>query len=107
MTLRLGPLGAPVAIVRVEQLSPWPTADITAVLGHYPGIEEVVWAQDEPENMGALSYAVPRLAASVAPTVRITTSSRRRAGSPATGSHDLHSLELASILDRAIGEVPS
>jgi 2-oxoglutarate dehydrogenase E1 component len=99
--------GTPVAIVRIEQLSPWPKADVTAALAKYPRTEEVVWAQDEPENMGALTFAVPRIQASVGSAAKIYTASRRVAGSPATGSHEIHDLEVGSILDRAIGRVPS
>ena len=57
---------AGVAIVRVEQLYPWPTARLTAVFDHYGDAEEVVWLQEEPENMGAWSFvhaAPARLAA--------------------------------------------
>jgi 2-oxoglutarate dehydrogenase E1 component len=99
--------GPPIGIVRVEQLTPWPTPDVTAVLARYPRVEEVVWAQDEPENMGALTFAVARLPMSVGSAAQIYAVSRRRAGSPATGSHLLHPLELESILERAIGPVPS
>ncbi len=96
--------GAPIAVLRVEQLAPWPADDLAAALGRYPGVEEIVWAQDEPENMGALTYAVPRLAA-LAGSATVTGIARRAAGSPATGSHDFDLLERKATLDRAIGQV--
>jgi 2-oxoglutarate dehydrogenase E1 component len=70
-----------VALVRVEELYPWPHAELQGVLERYAGIAEVVWAQEEPRNMGAWSYAEPRLralvgsqlgsATSAAPTGRV------------------------------------
>ena len=99
--------GAPIGILRIEQLSPWPTSDITAALARYPRAEEVIWAQDEPENMGGLTYAVPRLPAAVGSAAQIYKVSRRVAGRPATGSHQIHDLERESIVDRAIGSVPA
>src|SRR5438105_2489803 len=50
-----------VALVRVEELYPWPGNQIAQVVDLYPAIEEVVWAQEEPKNQGAWSYASPRL----------------------------------------------
>ena len=50
-----------VAIVRLEQLFPFPEDELSAVLSGYPGLKEVVWAQEEPRNMGAWNYAAPRL----------------------------------------------
>ena len=45
-----------VAIARVEQLYPWPAAEIDRVLQGYPNVTEVVVAQEEPENMGAWPF---------------------------------------------------
>ncbi len=58
----LAPQRAPhVALVRVEELYPWPGNQIAQIVDLYPAIEEVVWAQEEPKNQGAWSYASPRL----------------------------------------------
>ena len=53
-----------VAIIRVEELAPWPR-EVGAVVDLYPNVEEVVWAQEEPKNMGAWTYVQPRLRASI------------------------------------------
>ena len=53
--------GAPVAIVRVEQLYPWPEAELFAVLDRYPDAKQVWWVQEEPSNMGAWTYVHERL----------------------------------------------
>ena len=47
---------APVAVVRVEQLYPWPEAELLAVLDRYPERHEVWWVQEEPANMGAWTF---------------------------------------------------
>ncbi len=53
-----------VAIVRIEELAPWPR-QVGSVVDLYPNVEEVVWAQEEPKNMGAWTYVQPRLRASI------------------------------------------
>src|SRR6185503_1067344 len=53
-----------IAIVRVEELYPWPQ-EVARTFDLYPGVEEVVWVQEEPKNMGAWSYVSPRLRADV------------------------------------------
>ena len=49
------------AVVRVEQLYPWPKEQIAAVLARYAQATEVVWAQEEPANMGAWDFVRDRL----------------------------------------------
>ena len=48
-----------VALVRVEQIYPFPSSDLIPVLERYDRAEEIVWAQEEPENMGAWSSPAP------------------------------------------------
>ncbi len=50
-----------VAAVRVEELYPFPTDDIRAVIANYPKLREIVWMQEEPKNMGAWTFVEPRL----------------------------------------------
>ena len=52
---------AEVAIARVERLAPFPEEEISRVLARYPNLTEIVWAQEEPRNMGAWTYVEPRL----------------------------------------------
>jgi 2-oxoglutarate decarboxylase len=91
------------AVVRVEQLYPWPEERIQAVLDRYPESTEVVWLQDEPENMGAWSFVHGRLHRLLRDRRTLRHVSRSEAGSPATGSHLIHSLEHEDLLDRAVG----
>ena len=53
--------GAPVAVVRVEQLYPWPYDQLDEIVAGYPNADELVWLQEEPENMGAWSFVKGRL----------------------------------------------
>jgi 2-oxoglutarate dehydrogenase E1 component len=92
-----------VAVVRVEQLYPWPKHQIASVLSRYPVATEAVWAQEEPANMGARRFAGEQLAEVVGEKCRMTHVARGSSGSPATGSHTLHDLEQADILDRVLG----
>ncbi|HET7621428.1 MAG TPA: 2-oxoglutarate dehydrogenase E1 component [Gemmatimonadaceae bacterium] len=87
-----------VAIVRVEELYPWPHEAISAVLERYPGVEEVVWAQEEPKNAGAWSFVSPRLRAAVGNTVPIRYVGRPERASPAEGYASAHSEQQAAIV---------
>jgi 2-oxoglutarate dehydrogenase E1 component len=97
---------AGVAVVRVEQLHPWPAAELAAVLGRYRSVTEVVWFQEEPENMGAWAYVLGRLPALVPAGASLAHVNRPESGSPATGAGTVHQLELRDVLDRAVGPVP-
>ncbi len=91
-----------VAIVRVEQLYPWPRPQIDAAISAYPSATEVVWAQEEPVNMGAWEFVRDRLGEIVDGRQSLERVARAASGSPATGSHTLHDLEQADILQRAL-----
>jgi 2-oxoglutarate dehydrogenase E1 component len=92
-----------VAVVRIEQLYPWPAEGIAQVLSHYPGAIEVVWLQEEPENMGAWSFVHARLHRLLRDRYTLRHVSRAESASPATGSGALHQIEQADLLDRAVG----
>jgi 2-oxoglutarate dehydrogenase E1 component len=97
------PAPAPTAIVRVEQLYPWPETELSAVLDRYPGATELVWLQDEPENMGAWPFAHGRLHRLVRDRYALRHVSRPESASPATGSAALHNIEHDDLLVRALG----
>jgi 2-oxoglutarate dehydrogenase complex dehydrogenase (E1) component-like enzyme len=85
------------AIVRVEQLYPWRADKLRDALAPFPGVREVVWVQDEPANLGAASFVMPRLARAFgAGAVRLV--SRAESASPATGSPGAHELEHALLM---------
>ncbi len=94
--------GAPVAVVRVEQLYPWPSDQLDEVVARYPNAGEIVWLQEEPENMGAWNFAKGRLYERFGESHRIRRVSRFESGSPASGSHTIHQQEQAHLLATAL-----
>ncbi len=92
-----------VAVVRIEQLHPWPAAQLTSVVSSFERAEEVVWLQEEPANMGAAGYVRDKLQEAFGGDYVISKVSRVASGSPATGSHAMHELEQEDLLERALG----
>ncbi len=88
------------AIVFLEQLYPFPQAELAAELARHPRAKEVVWVQEEPANMGALSYMLPRLTR-MCRDRHIRTVKRSASASPATGSHKAHEVEQKALLTLA------
>jgi 2-oxoglutarate dehydrogenase E1 component len=93
-----------VAIVRAEQLYPWPEEQLAAVLGRYRRCREWVWVQEESQNMGAWSFAEPRLRAMHFPFEYV---GRDASASPATGSHHVHEREQELVVSGAFAVTPS
>lgn len=91
-----------VGIIFVDQLYPWPEAEIQAAIDQHMGAHEIVWVQEEPANMGALSYVLPRLKRIVGHR-SLTTVKRTASASPATGSAKAHELEEKTLIDLALG----
>ena len=90
-----------VALVRIEQLYPFPKDQIGEVLSYYPHVREVIWLQEEPSNMGAWGYMQPRLRDLVGRDVRVGYIGRPERASPAEGSPSVHQLEQARIVFEA------
>jgi 2-oxoglutarate dehydrogenase E1 component len=90
-----------IALVRVEQLYPLPTAAIESVVAAYPNLEEVVWLQEEPANAGAWDFIHPRLQRLLDGQLPLRLISRPRRASPAEGSMSMHVLHQSTLLDRA------
>jgi 2-oxoglutarate dehydrogenase E1 component len=88
-------------VARVEQLYPWPKAEVASLLKRYP-TAEIIWAQEEPSNMGAARFVTPLLSAEAGPRP-LSVVARQPSPSPATGSSALHELERADLIDRALG----
>ncbi len=87
-----------VALVRVEELYPWPHQAIQQIMDKYPAIEQVVWAQEEPKNQGAWTYVQPRLRVSAGAAVGVRYVGRPERASPAEGHADAHQTEQARIV---------
>jgi 2-oxoglutarate dehydrogenase E1 component len=90
-------------IVFLEQFYPWPEAELVEEIGRHPGARELVWVQEEPDNMGPLSFVVPRLRR-LFPDRRVLSIKRSAAASPATGSAKAHDLEQKTLISLALRE---
>lgn len=87
------------AIVRVEQLFPLPETRIREIIAKYPKVKRIVWAQDEPLNMGAWTYVSRKL-----PDIQMIPATRPESASPAGGLMTQHNKRLAIIMDTVFGE---
>lgn len=92
---------ANVAIVRVEQLYPFPEEPLREILGRYSAAKEWVWVQEESQNMGAWSFIEPRLRAL---EYAVNYVGRDASASPATGSLKAHQREQNELVEAALGE---
>jgi 2-oxoglutarate dehydrogenase E1 component len=97
---------ANVAIARVEELYPWPAEQVSRIVDLYRNVTEVVWAQEEPKNMGAWSYVAPRLRACTGNAMLIRYIGRPERASPAEGYVASHQEEQARIVTDTL-EVPA
>ncbi|MEE8310717.1 MAG: 2-oxoglutarate dehydrogenase E1 component, partial [Candidatus Binatia bacterium] len=91
-----------IAIVRVEQLYPFPAEELRAVIDRYPDNAEIYWVQEESRNCGAWTFMEPLLYDLVGPRRSVTYVGRNAAASPATGSYAIHRQERDEILDQAL-----
>jgi len=91
------------AIGRVEELYPFPGKELEALVGGYPNLEEVVWAQEEPRNMGALTFVGPLLRGAVPRHIPLRWVARPERASPAEGKVRHHRSEQERIVREALG----
>ncbi len=90
-----------VAIVRLEQMYPWPEGDLSAAIERYPGASEVYWVQEEPANMGAWTFVRDRLQGLLLPNQSLSFSGRSASASTAVGSLRIHRLEQEALVAAA------
>jgi 2-oxoglutarate dehydrogenase E1 component len=89
-----------VAIVRVEQVYPFPSDLITELLTRYSGIREVCWVQEEPENMGAWEFVRPLVEQEINGRWPLRYIGRSRNSSPSEGSSSWHAANQRAIVDQ-------
>ena len=94
-----GKRNAPVAVIRVEQLYPFPIEQMFNLLSRYPNAREVVWLQEEPSNMGPWHFVEHRVWRVKEQGYDLRHVARVASGSPATGSSTVHQQELADLMD--------
>lgn len=95
-----------IALVRVEQIAPFPKVFLTPYLNGYPKLEKIVWAQEEPKNMGAWQYVEPRLRQLMddlgLKKIDLSYIGRIERSSPAVGSPRVHAAEQQEIVTKCL-----
>jgi 2-oxoglutarate dehydrogenase E1 component len=91
-----------IAIVRVEQLFPWPVEQAQSILKKYKKVEKIEWVQEEPENMGPWGYVL-RLLSKSEQKIQIEVVSPPASASPATGSAKMAAARQRAVIEAAIG----
>ena len=94
-----------VAIMRVEQLYPFPHKAFAAEMKKYPNATEVVWCQDEPQNQGAWFFVQHYIHENMAEGQRLGYAGRPASASPAVGYAHLHQEQQKNLLDQAFGKL--
>ena len=91
-----------VAVVRLEQLYPFPLQSIRETLAKYPNASELAWVQEEPQNMGGWTFVQERLENLLSNCKRPRYIGRTASASPATGSYSIHQKEQAELISEAL-----
>jgi 2-oxoglutarate dehydrogenase E1 component len=94
-----------VAILRVEQLYPFPHKNFAAELKRFPALAEVVWAQDEPQNQGAWFYIQHNMLENMAEGQKLAYAGRPASASPAVGYYDKHYAQQKALIDAAFAKL--
>ena len=92
-----------VKIGRVELLYPFPGPEIGEYARRYPNLKEVVWVQEEPRNMGARKFVLPKIRDALPPSMKVLDVSRPERSSPAEGYPAAHKVEQERIVAAAYG----
>lgn len=92
-----------VAIIRLEQIYPFPAERLTAISRQYPRDVEIIWVQEEPRNNGVYPFIGAKLHYYWTSMKKLYYVGRKPSASPAAGSYEQHNKEQADILARALG----
>lgn len=87
------------AIIRLEQLYPFPKEKIEEILNKYAQVKEFIWVQEEPKNMGAWEFIHPQLEELLSNGQKLHYVGRKRSAAPAAGSYVIHKKQYAEIMD--------
>ena len=93
------------AIIRLEQLYPFPHKALTAELKKYPKVEEIVWCQDEPQNQGAWFFVQHNILENMSDGMKLAYAGRPASASPACGYAHLHQEQQKSLLNAAFAKL--
>ena len=89
-------------IARIEQLYPFPKKEVNELIGRFSNLEEVIWVQEEPQNMGPWTFIQPNLSEVVPKELKISYFGRPKRSSPATGDPVIHKQEQSMIIHDAL-----
>jgi len=92
-----------IAIVRLEQLYPFPKADLQATLAKYPNVKEYKWCQEEPFNQGAWLSIQPNIRDALGETAKLKPFTRLAMAAPAEGSNKAHKIAQEKIIANTLG----
>ncbi|HMV38423.1 2-oxoglutarate dehydrogenase E1 component [Plasticicumulans sp.] len=92
-----------VAVVRIEQLYPFPKADYDTEIARYPNATDIVWCQEEPQNQGAWYQSRHHLEAGLSGKHTLSYAGRAASASPAVGSHQVHVEQQTALVSQALG----
>ncbi|MBI2170011.1 MAG: multifunctional oxoglutarate decarboxylase/oxoglutarate dehydrogenase thiamine pyrophosphate-binding subunit/dihydrolipoyllysine-residue succinyltransferase subunit [Actinobacteria bacterium] len=93
--------GVPAAVLRLEQLYPLGRDELAEAMGRYRNATDVIWVQDEPENMGPWPTTQARLRELLPEGLPLSHATRAESGSPAAGSATIHDAQATALLDTA------
>jgi 2-oxoglutarate dehydrogenase E1 component len=91
-----------VAIIRIEQLYPFPQDDFQEVIAQFPNIEEFIWCQEEPQNQGAWDQIKHRFHTLLKPKQEVFYVGRTTASAPAVGYRPIHLLQQETLINEAL-----
>ena len=93
------------AIVRIEQLYPFPHEELRKVINRYTGVRELVWCQEEPRNQGAWFFIQSRrnMKACIQVDQELRYAGRTYSASPASGSLHIHKEQQQALIEDALG----
>ena len=92
-----------VAVIRLEQFYPFPGKLLQAILAEYQNAAEIVWTQEEPQNMGGWAFVEPRLRAILPQGITLRYVGRTSSASPSTGNYAIHHLEKDELFEDTFG----
>jgi 2-oxoglutarate dehydrogenase E1 component len=95
-----------VAILRIEQLYPFPEEELKQAFQRYPAARRFIWCQEEPRNQGVWYQTQHRLWRTMPQGATLEYAGRPTSAAPAVGSYQLHIAQLHALLDEALGSLP-
>ncbi len=91
-----------VAVMRLEQLYPFPLTEVTGFIAEFPSATELVWCQEEPQNQGAWYQIHHHLQACAADRLKLKYAGRSQSASPAVGYHTVHLEQQKALVEQAL-----